>query len=154
VGSSTGDPRRFEAARAALQAQLPDFLRRNLRGETDSEQLFHLFLGQLQRVGKLDDALVAPEVAGRALAEAVALCDAAVGDAAWTADCVASNGRILLGTTRGAPMHYYQVTGIHDCPVCHDSPGDATRAGGRSYDHDHLRAVVLVADDGLEAPRP
>lgn len=145
---------RFAALRGALLEHIPDFLRRNIRGETDSEHLFHLFLSQLHKAGKLDDALVSVEVAGRALAETIQLCDEVAGHGAWTADCAASNGRILLASARGAPMHTYQVSGIRECPVCREAPIDASRAGTRPFEHDHLRAVVLVADEALAEPRP
>lgn len=155
VGAATDDaPTRFATLRGAILERIPDFLRRNIRGETDSEHLFHLFLAQLHRAAKLDDALVSVEVAGRALAEAIAICDEIVGHELWSADCAASNGRILLASARGAPMHTYQVGGIHDCPVCREAPADASRAGPRPWEHDHLRAVVLVADEALDAPRP
>src|SRR5207245_8791387 len=35
---------RFSAMRPRLLESIPDFLRRNIRGETDSEHVFHLFL--------------------------------------------------------------------------------------------------------------
>lgn len=144
----------FEAVRPAMLENIPDFLRRNLRGETDSEHLFYLFLGQLQKAGKLDDAQLPPQVAGKALADTLALCDRLVGSSTSTLDLAASNGRIMLASARGAPMAWYQVNGIHDCPVCRDSPVDAGRSSARPYEHDHLRAVVLVADDKDGAPRP
>jgi len=42
----------------ALRAEIPDFLWRNVHGQTDSELLFHLFLTRLHESGQLD----APEV--------------------------------------------------------------------------------------------
>ena len=56
------DPARPSAAQEALTevlvAELPDFLRRNLRGQTDSEILFHLFLTRLHETAHLDLAEV------------------------------------------------------------------------------------------------
>ena len=153
-GTVGGNAATFADARDTILGAIPDFLRRNIRGETDSEHLFHLFLGQLHKAGKLDDSLVPPEVAGHALSEAVGLCDIAVGGSEWVANCAASNGRVMLATARGAVMHCYEVSGIHDCPVCRESPAEASRAATRPYEHDHLRAVVLLADDDLAAPRP
>lgn len=152
-GTVGGSADRFASSRDRILGHIPDFLRRNIRGETDSEHLFHLFLAQLHRAGKLDDALVPSELAGQALAEAVGLCDVAVGGSDWVANCAASNGRVMLATARGAAVHHYQVSGIHDCPVCRESPAEASRAAARPYEHDHLRAVVLLADDDLAAPR-
>ena len=50
-------------------------------------------------------------------------------------------------------MHYYVVQGIHECAVCKESPTDATRTAARPFEHDHLRAVVIVADERMAAPR-
>ena len=85
-----------QVVRPAIAELVPDFLRRNIRGETDSELLFYLFLGQLHKAGKLDDAHVTTAVAGRAIEETVALCDRVVGDNQSTLDLAAANGRFAI----------------------------------------------------------
>jgi glutamine amidotransferase len=128
---------------------IPDFLRRNIRGQTDSEHLFHLFLAGLHAAGKIDDPTLAPRAAAKVLAETIAAAEEIArghGDSAL--DVAATNGRILLATRRGRPLFYYRVDGVRDCPVCREAPAAELARGAHSADHEHLRAVVLVADGG------
>ncbi|MSP63738.1 MAG: class II glutamine amidotransferase [Myxococcales bacterium] len=141
----------FDRLQGDLLASVPDFLRRNIRGQTDSEHLFHLFLAFLHDAGKLDDVMIPPLEAARALSGALALVarlGAAAGASPSVLDVALTNGRILLCTRRGAPLHLYRVNGVHDCPVCREqSTGIEARTGRpRHTDHDHLRGVVMVAD--------
>ncbi|MBW2211052.1 MAG: class II glutamine amidotransferase, partial [Deltaproteobacteria bacterium] len=46
---------RFDAMRENLAEMIPDFLRRNIRGQTDSEYLFHTVLTLLHDAGQLDN---------------------------------------------------------------------------------------------------
>ncbi len=143
----------FERIRPGLLEEVPDYLRRNLRGETDSEHLFHRFLAELHALGKLDDPLITTTEAGRAIARMIAaierLC-AAAGATPPELDLAVTNGRILLAVRRGAPMHLRRLQGIRDCPVCRERSGPVAESGRgarvRPVDHEHLRAVVLVAD--------
>jgi predicted glutamine amidotransferase len=138
----------FEAVREALRAEIPDFLRRNIRGETDSEHLFHLFLGFLHESGRLDDPLLPPKLAREALQNALAVVERLAGPGGSEVDLAVTNGRLLLATRVGGPVAFYRVSGVRDCPVCRESP-DAGREPKR-IDHEHLRGFVLVAD----APSP
>lgn len=141
----------FDEHRAALLGAVPEHLARNIRGQTDSEFLFHLFLGNLHAANRLDDPLLSPRAAGKALVEAMAQVTRVVGQPS-TLDVAATNGRILLVTRRGLPLSYYRVDGIRDCSVCRESPGEGR--DGRPIDHDHLRAVVFLADgDAASQPR-
>ena len=51
VFAHSGTVARLEAVRGEVSEFVPDFLRRNIRGETDSEQLFHLYLAFLHDAG-------------------------------------------------------------------------------------------------------
>jgi len=101
----------FEAIRDALAETLPDFLRRNVRGTTDSELVFHTFLSFLHDRGVLD----APDVDAKTLTSAIrstlALVDrlvAEIGAPEAELDMVVSNGRTTAIVSRGAPMHYVE----------------------------------------------
>src|SRR5207247_1233186 len=59
----------FDRVRGEMLKLIPDFLRRNIRGQTDSEHLFHLFLSLLHNAGKVDDPLITTKAAGQALVE-------------------------------------------------------------------------------------
>src|SRR5262245_11709174 len=65
----------FGALRERLMESLPDFLRRNLRGQTDSELLFHLILSFLHDSGHLDSVDANDTAVFGALRGAVTLID-------------------------------------------------------------------------------
>jgi glutamine amidotransferase len=149
--AGTADPARPSTAQQALTdelvAEIPDFLRRNLRGQTDSELLFHLFLTRLHEAGQLDVADVRLADAQAALAVTVrrlghTLRGRQLDPHALGAIALA-NGRYLLAAARGPTLWRWTMNGIKDCAVCRDRGPDGR---GRSVDHDHVRAVLLVTD--------
>ncbi len=103
-----------------LLAALPDFLRRNIEGETDSEHAFMYFLKLLRDEGRLDNLDLDPAIAGRAMARTAKQVDAwcrEVGAQKPSAlNFIATNGRILVATRRGRPLYYALLEGIMPCP--------------------------------------
>ncbi|MFT3770460.1 MAG: class II glutamine amidotransferase [Minicystis sp.] len=73
--ANTGTVEAFARLRGRLAEQLPQFLHRDVRGETDSELLFHLFLSFLHDAGQLDRPAVEPSAARTALRGAISLVD-------------------------------------------------------------------------------
>src|SRR4051794_27862855 len=69
----------FDELRSKLQAELPDFLRRNIRGSSDSELFFHLILGKLHAASQLEAALPSSGVMIEAVRAAVKTIDGLVG---------------------------------------------------------------------------
>jgi glutamine amidotransferase len=145
-----------EALAETLRAELPDFLRRNMRGQTDSELLFHLFLTRLHEAGQLDvpevrlaDAQTALQVTVRRLSHVLherKLDPHALGSLAL------ANGRFLIAATRGPRLDMMTIDGMKDCPVCREQgPGNER---GRPVDHDHLRSVLFVADLPVQPGAP
>ena len=57
--AQTGTLPSFESIRERLVASVPEFLRSSIRGETDAEILFYVFLSFLHDAGRLNDALMA-----------------------------------------------------------------------------------------------
>jgi predicted glutamine amidotransferase len=145
----------FDSIRDELLNDVPDFLRRNIRGQTDSEHLFHLLLAFLHDASKLDDVNVTTAVVAEALRSTTALIDRMVTkhghDPRSECDIALTNGRILLATRRGRPVYYNHTTSIKDCPVCRDQTPEFGREPKR-IDHEHLRSVVIVADPPATPP--
>lgn len=138
----------FDGVRDELLAAVPDFLRRNIRGQTDSEHLFHVMLAFLHDAGKLDDINVPASLVRDAVRGALALVEKSAGKAAADAmECALAltNGRILVATRHGAPVYLQERQSLQDCTVCREPPPRDKRV-----DHEHLRSVILVAD--VEAP--
>jgi glutamine amidotransferase len=109
----------FEALRPALLAALPDHLRRGVQGDTDSEHAFALFLAELRRGGQLDDLDADAPAIGQALGRTVRRIDELSRDVGAqrtsTLNFVATNGRVLVATRRGRPLHYALLEGILPC---------------------------------------
>jgi hypothetical protein len=155
----------FEGVRERMLESVPDFLRRNIRGKSASEHIFHLFLAFLHDAGILDSAAPAPAAVQRALRHSLVFLDRLLGgggegqgneagedtgkeagaDAeAMSLALVATNGRCLVATSCSFPMQFLEIEGISDCPVCHgraDADGD-----GRRIPHEALRALILEAN--------
>lgn len=138
----------FERVRGELLQAIPDFLRRNIRGQTDSEHLFHVMLAFLHEANKLDDLNVSPTLVGEAVRATLSLVERAAGQSvADGMECALAltNGRILVATRHGAPVYLQERQSLQDCVVCREPPPRDKRV-----DHEHLRSVLLVAD--IEPP--
>jgi glutamine amidotransferase len=109
----------FEALRPALLAALPDHLRRGVQGDTDSEHAFALFLAELRKGGQLDDLDADAAAIGQALGRTVRRIDELSREVGAqrtsTLNLVATNGRVLVATRRGRPLHYALLEGILPC---------------------------------------
>ena len=117
----------FASVRAALLAEVPDFLRRQIRGETDSEVAFALFLKRLWDTGHADDPRVEPERVGQALADtarALSQASARAGAARTsTVNLLATNGYLLAATRLGSrPLYSTRLEGTDTCEVCGLTP--------------------------------
>lgn len=143
---------RFAEIRTDLLGDIPDFLARNIRGQTDSEVFFHLFLSNLQKVNKLDEGRTSTGNVQEALRATLRRIAELSGLDAWgTADCVAAvtNGRILVVSRHRAPLSVHRVQSISDCPVCRESQVHFGRQ--KKIEHEHLRTVLVVADAPAQA---
>jgi glutamine amidotransferase len=111
----------FDAVKPKLLASLPDFLRRQIGGDTDSEHAFMHFVKLLKEEGEVDDHDLDAATAGRALARTVKQIDT------WTREVgegkpsrlvfVATNGRVMVATRRGGPLYYALYEGIVPCSL-------------------------------------
>jgi hypothetical protein len=128
---------------------VPDFLRRNIRGQDRAEALFYLILSYLHEANRLDDPNIKPSDAAGALATAMGVAEkaaiAASGQAV-AANVIATNGRVLLAARSGRSMWARSVNGIVDCEVCSDSTAEESRRDRRRISHEHVRAVLIVSD--------
>jgi glutamine amidotransferase len=145
----------FESVRERLLESVPAFLRRNIRGKSPSEHVFHLFLAFLHDAGSLDTPSPSASLVHAALRNSMTFLDrllAGVGGVSSPLGLalVATNGRCLVATSAGHPMRYLHVEGISDCPVCHGRLDDVRVRHGRRIQHDGVRAVILEANRAVE----
>jgi predicted glutamine amidotransferase len=107
----TGTIRCFEAVREPVLSSMPDFLRRNVRGQTDSEALFHKVLANLHERGQLDAMDVPDEVVVDCIRSALWFMDDLVtdcGGATSPMNAVLTNGRSMYAVHRGLPLSYIE----------------------------------------------
>jgi len=136
---------KFRQVEKRIVETIPEFLLRNIRGQTDSETVFHLFLAFLHDSGKLDDQTIQPKVAAQALKSTTAFLDRLLGEPTEL-NVVLTNGRLMLAARRGRPMVLQRQHGVADAP--HELPRGATvtdRAVKPAW-HEHLRSVLIVSD--------
>lgn len=134
--------------RASLLASVPDFLKRQIRGETDSEVAFALFLQKLWETGRADDPRLEAELAGRLLADTareLSRASAKAGAARTsTVNLLATNGFIVVATRLGGrPLHYTRLEGTDRCEVCGITPTTPESQPG-VVAHRRRRSVVVA----------
>lgn len=116
----------LEGLRERALQLIPDFLRRNLRGQTDTELLFHLYLAALHEGGRLvEDANLPPEGVLQALTRALGQLDGLLkeaGPAEGFRQVAATNGRCLVVLRRGPEPIWLRRM-------------DTMTNGGRSQEH-------------------
>jgi hypothetical protein len=145
----------FESVRERLLESVPAFLRRNIRGKSPSEHVFHLFLAFLHDGGTLDAPSPSASLVHAALRNSMTFLDRLLAGAGGSQSplglaLVATNGRCLVAASAGHPMRYLHVEGISDCPVCHGRLDDVRVRHGRRIQHDGVRAVILEANRAVE----
>ncbi|MGH7293597.1 MAG: class II glutamine amidotransferase [Polyangiaceae bacterium] len=119
--AQTGTVAEFEQVRDRLVASVPEFLRGGIRGDTDAEVLFHVFLSFLHDAGRLNDGQVEAERVREALRSSLAVVDgmtAEVGSAAAKLNMVVSDGDKLVAVHRSdSPMRLRVFSGKADADV-------------------------------------
>lgn len=135
----------FDEVKTELTRGLPDFLRRNIRGTSDSELFFHLVLAGLHAQNQLESATSNDSVVRDAISTAVRAIDTQVGPGHPPSmlNMVLSNGRAMYGLRRGGPFAYVERIGVSE-PL---EPSDERPRPGSPL----LRYVMLVAG-GQEIP--
>ena len=114
----TGTLANFSVIRDRLLESLPEFLRRNLRGDTDSEVLFHVFLSFLHDAGSLQLGQVKPTFTRNALRSSLELIhrlsvEEGVTESGY--NLLVTNGESMVGVhDRGGPFAYRVLLGRHD----------------------------------------
>lgn len=112
--AQTGTLPSFEAIRERLAGSVPEFLRSSIRGETDAEILFYVFLSFLHDSGRLNEAVTPPAQVRDALRSCVAVVDgmaAEVGGSPAQINLMVSDGEHLFALHRGAQMGYRVFAG-------------------------------------------
>lgn len=152
--AQTGTIEAFGQIRGRLCDSLPQFLMRDVRGDTDSELLFHLFLSFLHDAGQLDRPNVEPSAARAALRSSISLLDrlcAEEGSPPSALNMLVSTPEYLLGVHGGALMAYRSIHGRHDIERMF---GDVGLGRMRIPDLAACRLTLVAADFEDDRPPP
>jgi glutamine amidotransferase len=144
--ANTGTVEAFTPLRGRLAESLPQFLQRDVRGETDSELVFHLFLSFLHDAGQLDRPHVDAPVAAAALRGAIALVDrlcAEEGAAATALNVMVSSPEYVLALNGGPAMAYRVFQGQRDLERLF---GDGGLGRMRIPDYASSRLTLIASD--------
>ena len=91
-----------------LLEHIPEYLRRNLKGRTPAELIFHVFLAMLHDEGNIDDPNLLPAATRRALAATLRLVSAELAKAgkaeAKMGNVVLTNGRSMVAAHLDDPL--------------------------------------------------
>lgn len=111
--AQTGTPD-IDALAPRLLERVPEYLRRNIKGRTASELVFHVFLARLQDEASLEDPNLPVAVQRRALAATLRLIHDAAGAASVgpvaLGDLALTNGRSMLLANLGASLRVRRLT--------------------------------------------
>jgi glutamine amidotransferase len=97
----------LDAVAPRLLEHIPEYLRRNLKGRTPGELVFHVFLAMLHDEGSVDDANIPVQTTRRAIAATLKLVaseQAKVGNVATLGNIAVSNGRSMVVTRLDQPL--------------------------------------------------
>ncbi|HET9933574.1 MAG TPA: class II glutamine amidotransferase [Polyangiaceae bacterium] len=152
VFAQTGTIGGFENLRERLLASQPEFLRRNVRGETDSECFFYLFLSFLHDAGHLDEGHVAMNHVAAALRASISLVDRLSAEEGYGpngGNIMVTNGESMLAVHRDGMLGYRLLRGKFDVEGLLGEDG-MRRARIPSIDSTHF--TILASDlDALPA---
>ena len=152
VFAQTGTISEFDHIRDRLGASVPDFLRSGIRGDTDAEVLFHVFLSFLHDAGRLNDGQVDATQMAEALRSCLAVVDgitSEVGAPAANLNLLVSDGNQLIALHRSdAAMRLRVYNGKADADaIIGDDPNLRRKIPELSRTH-----FSLVASDFDDAP--
>jgi glutamine amidotransferase len=142
---------RFDALRVRLLEAQPEFLRPNVRGDTDSELFFYLVLSYLNDQGQLDVGTVSAASLGGALRSALEfvdrLCDEQ-GLPRQLGDALMTDGERMVAVHRSGKMGTLEIDRQEDVELL---LGADSNQGGRPQNLDRARCT-LVASEVPELP--
>ena len=150
--AQTGTVPSFDVLRERLLLNVPDFLRGDIRGETDAEIVFHVVLSFLHDAGRLADSSVDPRAVCSALRSTKAMLDAMmseVGGGDVALNILMTNGEHMVAMHAGAPMATLEIAGKGDADML---IGDDIGLRRRAPELASMHFVLIASDFDGGAP--
>jgi hypothetical protein len=143
--AQTGRPD-LEAATPRLLEHVPEYLRRNLKGRTPSELVFHVFLAMLHDEGSVDDPNLPVAATRRALAATLKLVaseQARAGvESGGFGNLVTSNGRSMVVARIDHPLRLRRLW------IDHAKEDKLDVRSNREPGHEFRGVLVISGGDG------
>jgi predicted glutamine amidotransferase len=150
--AQTGTVAKFDAIRDRLMASVPEFLRGGIRGETDAEILFHVYLSFLHDAGRLNDMVVEPAAVREALRSSLQVIDgmtAEVGGEPGEINLMITNGEYLVAAHRATKMAYRVFAGRADAEAV---IGDDVSLKRKTPELSQMHFVLMASDFDEDLP--
>jgi predicted glutamine amidotransferase len=150
--AQTGTLAHFDAIRERLLSSVPEFLRGNVRGETDSEIVFHVFLSFLHDAGRLDNGSVIPGAVVEALRSSLKVIEgmaAEVGDVSEGTNLLVSNGDLIVAVHKNTKMSYRVFAGKNDADMI---LGDDAQLRRRAPELAQMHFTLVASDFDEDLP--
>jgi len=149
--AQTGTISCFDQVRERLMGSVPEFLRAGIRGDSDAEIVFQVFLSFLHDAGKLDDLIVDPSVVREAMRKSLHLVDsisAEVGGAPAEVNIVVSNGDLVIAAHRRQKMGVRTLSGRDDADAV---IGDDQQLRRRTPELAQIHFAIVASDFETDA---
>ena len=104
----------FAAVRPKMLDAMSETHRVAVRGETDSEHLFHYLMSRYE----VDPARPIFDVMRDGVGQVIRSCQVIDADAAIGLNVLLTDGKVVVGTRWGRTLHYVVRHGIRDCEIC------------------------------------
>jgi glutamine amidotransferase len=127
-----------------LLENVPEYLRRNIKGRTPAEVAFHLFLARLHEEGQLDDPNLPVAASRRALGAAVRMIGAELekaGKPVALGNIALTNGRSMVVARIDEPLRLRRLFVIGERGEREDFRGVVMVSGGDGDAHDGFEDV-------------
>jgi glutamine amidotransferase len=151
--AQTGTVSEFDQVRERLIASVPDFLRSGIRGDTDAEVVFHVFLSFLHDAGRLNDGPVEGPLVREALRSTLAVVDgmtSEVGSGAAQLNMMLSDGAELVAVHRStAGMSIRTLSGKGDADAV---LGDDAQLRRKIPELGRMHFTLIASDFDETAP--
>jgi predicted glutamine amidotransferase len=144
--AATGTLPQFDQIRDRMVSSLPDFLRGGIRGETDSEVIFHVFLSFLHDAGRIADLAVPASAIREAMRSTFAVVDGMVGEVGGDPvrlNALVTDGEHIVAVNRGMPMAYRILQGKDDADAL---IGDDLNLRRKTPEPAQMHCVIVASD--------
>ncbi|MBW2732334.1 MAG: class II glutamine amidotransferase [Deltaproteobacteria bacterium] len=140
-----GQVDKYDEVLDELRTAIPEFIQRNIKGKSQAELIFHLFLAFLNDTGKRDDPRIPANLLARITHSTFAYLDRVVKKAGGEPRpyiFLTSNGLLMAACHREAPLYLARQTNYTDIE---------TGPNERPISYPHLKAVMLLGGKDPEA---